>query len=219
MSTFHLLGSIIVITVQHYSFELDFFLIVVFGASNFHDADMSNSIFTECDCKMTSFIGAHLKGSSFGSARLNGTNFSLANLQETDFTNTTITDIQLLSALTIRNAKLPNGTLGQGRNLMKNGGPNCDISLVDHWQIQNGIISVVLSKENRSQCQFILQSLTTGAIMSQRITLVGIWDSTIWTYSNVELQARMSSGVSIELSGRTSNETVLNKSIASKLNI
>jgi uncharacterized protein YjbI with pentapeptide repeats len=150
---------------------------------------------------------------------LNNTIFSLANLQNADFTNTTITDNQLQSALSIRNAKLPNGTLGQDRNLIKNGDANCKISLVRHWQVQNGHIAVVLSKEDRNQCQFSLQSVITGAIMSQRITLVGIWDSSIWTNSNVELQADMSSEVSIELSGKSSNGAVLDKHIASKLMI
>jgi hypothetical protein len=111
---------------------------------------------------------------------------------------------------------LPNGTLGQGRNLVKNGDANCNISLVDNWEVQNGNIMVVPSKEDGSQCQFTLQSFATGAIMSQRITLVGIWDSSFWIFSNVELQAHMSNGVCMELSGKTSNGTVLKKGITSQ---
>jgi uncharacterized protein YjbI with pentapeptide repeats len=177
---------------------------------------MTYTTFVECLCARIDFSYANLKGSSFHGATLSNASFSLANLQDADFTNTTITDSQLQSALSIRNAKLPNGTLGQGRNLVKNGDANCNISLVDNWEVQNGNIMVVPSKEDGSQCQFTLQSFATGAIMSQRITLVGIWDSSFWIFSNVELQAHMSNGVCMELSGKTSNGTVLKKGITSQ---
>jgi uncharacterized protein YjbI with pentapeptide repeats len=165
---------------------------------------------------MVDFTGANLKGSSFHDATLSNANFSLANLQNADLTNTTISDSQLQSALSIRNAILPNGTLGQGRNIVKNGVANCNISLADHWKVQNGNITVMPSKEDRSECQFTLQSIPTGAIMSQQMDLLDIWDSSFWTSSNVELQAHMSSGVSMKLSGKDSNGRVLNKYITSQ---
>jgi hypothetical protein len=143
-------------------------------------------------------------------------NLFLANLENTDFTNSTIADNQLQSALSIRNAKLPNGTLGLGRNLVKNGDTNCNISLVNHWQVEIGNIAVVVFKNDRNQCRFSLQSITTGAIMSQRIFLVDIWNSSFWTRSSVELQAQISSAVSIELISKTSNKTVVDRRIASK---
>jgi hypothetical protein len=52
--------------------------------------------------------------------------------------------------------------------------------------------------------------------MSQRITLVDIWDSSFWTRSSVELQAQISSAVSIELIGKNSNDIVVDRRIASK---
>jgi uncharacterized protein YjbI with pentapeptide repeats len=168
---------------------------------------------------MVDFSYANFKNSSFHGATLSNANFSLANLQNADFTNTNITDNQLQSAISIRNAKLLNGTLGQGRSLVKNGDANCNISLVDHWRVRNGNITVMSSKENRDECQFTLQSFATGAIMSQRITLVGIWDSSIWTNSNVELQGHMSSGVSMELNAKNNKGIILDKQIASKLSI
>jgi len=191
--------------------------LVVDVINNFRYTYAVGAMFVKCRCSRADFTGANLMNSSFHSALLDEADFSFANLQNADFTNTTITDNQLQSALSIRNAKLPNGTLGQGRNLVRNGDPNCNISLVHHWQIQSGNIFVVTSKKNRSKCQFTLQSLATGAIMSQRITLVGIWDPSIWSSSNVELQAHMSSEVSIELNGKAINGTVLDKRIASKL--
>jgi hypothetical protein len=71
------------------------------------------------------------------------------------------------------------------------------------------------SKEDRGECQFTLQSIATGGIMSQRIDLVGIWDSSFWVNSTVDLKANMSSGVSIELSVKTRNGIVLDKKLAS----
>ncbi len=177
---------------------------------------MAHSIFVKSHCRKTDFTYANLKSSSFRDAMLSDANFSLANLQNVDFTNTDITDSQLQSALSIRNAKLPNKTLGQGRNLVKNGDAKCNIPLGDHWKVKNGNITVVPSKEVGRKCQFTLQYFATGAIMSQLIDLVGIWDSSFWTHSNVELQAHMSSGVSIELSGKNSNGIVLTRRTASK---
>ncbi len=177
---------------------------------------MPDTIFDKCDFGKTDFSYANLKNSSFHSAMLSKANFFLANLENVDFTNSTITDDQLQSALSIRNAKLPNGTLGLGRNLVKNGDANCNISLGNHWQVEIGNIAVVVFKNDRNQCRFSLQSVTTGAIMSQRIALVDIWDSSFWPYSYVELQAQISSAVSIELIGKNRNDIVVDKCIASK---
>jgi uncharacterized protein YjbI with pentapeptide repeats len=176
---------------------------------------MPNTIFDKCEFGETDFRYANLKNSSFHSAIWTEANFSLANLQNTDFTNSTITDSQLQSALSIQNAKLPNGTLGLGRNLVKNGDANCNISLADHWQVENGTVGIVATTKDPSQCQFGLQSVATGAIMSQRIALIGIWDS-FWLTSNVELQAQMSNGVSIELISKNNNGTVYDRQIASE---
>jgi uncharacterized protein YjbI with pentapeptide repeats len=177
---------------------------------------MPNTIFEKCELGKTDFSYANLKNSSFHSATLIEANFFLTNLENTDFTDSTITDDQLQSALSIRNAKLPNGTIGKGRNLVKNGDANCNISLGNHWQVEIGNIAVVVFRNDRNQCRFSLQSVATGAIMSQRIALVDIWDSSFWTFSNVELGAQISNGVSIELIGKKSNDIVVDRRIASK---
>jgi hypothetical protein len=122
----------------------------------------------------------------------------------------------LQNALSIRNAKLPNGTLGRGRNLFKNGNANCNISLANHWQAKNGSIIIVATKENPGQCHFSPQLKAIGAIMSQRIALVDIWNSSFWTDSSVEWEAQMSNGVSIELIGKSNKEIIYGGYIASK---
>ena len=165
---------------------------------------------------MVDFSEASLIGSSFYDAKLRGANFSLANLRGVNFTNSTITDDQLQSALSIRDAILPNGTLGRSRNWIQNGNPNYNTFLVDHWHVQNGNITVVFSKKNRSKCHFSLQPPTTKAMMSQRIDLRHIWDSNFWKYAFAELQADISSGVSIELISKDSDGIIRDTQITSK---
>jgi uncharacterized protein YjbI with pentapeptide repeats len=171
--------------------------------ANFSYANLSGSV----------FWNANLKNVSFQNADLTYADFSGSNLRDADFTNTTITDSQLQSALSIRNAKLPNGTLGRARNLIKNGDANCNIKSLHPWHLQNGSITVVASKKNLNDCQFVLQSNGIGATMSQRIRLWDVWDSTLWTTSNVELHLYNSSGVSIELNSLSNNGTVIQKRI------
>jgi hypothetical protein len=83
--------------------------------------------------------------------------------------------------------------------------------------VQNGSIAVVVSKENRNNCQFVLQSNGIGATMWQRINLVNVWDSTLWTNSDIELHLYNSSGVSTELNGLSKNGTVIQKKLYSKV--
>jgi hypothetical protein len=52
--------------------------------------------------------------------------------------------------------------------------------------------------------------------MSQRINLVNIWNSSNWTRWNIELEAQMSHGVSIELIGKNKHGIPNNARIASK---
>jgi uncharacterized protein YjbI with pentapeptide repeats len=205
--------------------DIQFFLIVGFPSSNFRHAQMNHIIFEKCDCQRVDFSYANLAGSvfcnanlrsaSFQNAVLTQANFSHANLCDADFTNTTITDSQLESALSIRNAKLPNGTLGRTQNLIENGDANCNIESLYPWQVQNGNIAVVASKKHPNDCQFVLKSHVIGATMCQRIRLVDVWDFTIRTDSNVELHFYHSSGVSIELNGLSNNGTIIHTEVHS----
>lgn len=177
---------------------------------------MANTSLKRCHCDEFDFSYADLKHSSFHNAVLNQTKFVLANLQHADLTKTNITDNQLQSALSIQNAKLPNGTLGQGRNLVKNGDAHCGIPLHKDWQVTDGSIEVMPLNTDQSQCQLVLQSTVTGARMFQEISLVDVYDSSFWTCSNVELQAQISDGVSIELVTKDDENVVLTKYIASR---
>ena len=171
--------------------------------------------FSYTNLTTTTFRNANLKNVSFQHAHLAEVNFSRANLWNADFTNTTITERQLQSALSIRNAKLPNGTLGRVRNLIKNGDANCNIPVVDLWHVQNGKITVIPSKKNANDCQFVLNSYEIGAMMWQRINLVKIWDADVWPDSNVELHFHRSSEVSIELHALNNNGTILHQAFSS----
>ena len=195
------------------------------SSSNFRYANMAHTIFEKCNCWRIDFSyanlaesifwNANLKGAVFKNADLTKVNFTGANLRNADFTNTTITNKQLQSARSIRNAKLPNGTLGRARNLIKNGDANCNTTSLHPWHVQNGSIALVTSKKNSSDCQFVLQSNLIGATMSQRINLTNVWDSTLWTDSDVELHLYNSSGVSIELNGHDKDGTIIQKKSSS----
>ncbi len=200
-------------------------LIVGSPASNFRQAQMTHTKFEKCDCRMADFSYANLSGSlfwntnlrsaSFRNADLTDVSFYGANLRNADFTNTTITDGQLESARSIRNAKLPNGTLGHGRNMIKNGDANCNITSLHPWHVHNGSIAVVPSETNPNDCRFILQSNVTSATMSQRISLVNVWDSTLWMSSTVELFVYNSSGISTKLFGLNNDGAIIQKGIFS----
>ena len=182
----------------------------------FYRARIPRAQFDQCYCEGVDFTYANLKNSSFQGANLSKAYFFHANLENADFTNSTITDEQLRSAVSIRNAKLPNGTRGEARNLIKNGNADCNTPLADHWYIEKGDTAVVISKTDPSQCQFSLQSASIGANMSQQIDLTRVWDATLWRNSSVELQAQMSRGVSIELISKNITDAILHKYIASK---
>lgn len=162
------------------------------------------------------FVNANLKDASFRNADLSQVDFSGANLQNVDLMDTTISDSQLQSARSIQNAMLPNGTLGRDRNLIENGNAQCDIANIAPWFIQNGHILIMIFKEDRKNCRFVLHPNSTNAMMSQRISLTDVWDGNYWTNSSVELEFRRSSGISLELYGRHSNGTILIKEISSK---
>ncbi|CAF1662594.1 unnamed protein product, partial [Rotaria magnacalcarata] len=81
----------------------------------------------------STFSHANAKSAAFYRANLTDVDFSFANLYNADFADTQITDSELWSALSIRDALLPNGTIARDPNLIKNGEADCNISLVDHW--------------------------------------------------------------------------------------
>ena len=172
--------------------------------------------FLNANLSMSTFWLANAKSTRFSSTQLGLVNFTLANLQKTDFSKTSITDEQLKSALSIRNARLSNKTLGRDRNLIKNGNADCNRSITDSWLLENGKVIPMRTNENSSKCHFILQSLETGAIMLQRVNLSGIWNSNLWPYSHAVLNAQMGIGVSIQMRGLNDMGNVLDQRNSSR---
>ena len=158
---------------------------------------VTDALFVQCNCRMadftstnltaTTFSMANLKNVSFRNAILTNVNFFRANLWNADLTNTTITDRQLQSARSIRNARLPNGTLGRAQNL------------IDH----EFIYSRLVKNSNVTAIQ-------------QRINLAKFWDPDHWPDSSVELHFCRISGLSIELRTLDSNGRVLHRQFSSK---
>ena len=122
----------------------------------------------------SSFLSANVKGASFTGAHLCNVDFSRANLAHVDFTNATITNTQLERALSIRGARLPDGTHGRDPNLVKNAYANCTTSVRDDWQVQMDDIVTDTFRANQSRCRFVARPTNTGATMLQRISLAGI---------------------------------------------
>ena len=175
----------------------------------FSDATMSNinfqrvqgvdTIFIRANLHYSTFEQANLERAIFRNANISTTNFSGANLYMADFTGTSVTDEQLLSAISIQGALLPNGTFGQDENLILNGNAHCNRPLVDEWTLQNGSIITVKRDQNSTDCYYVLESTNTGAFMSQTIDLSDKWNFNIWPSSIVVLKADISVGVSIDL--------------------
>ncbi|CAF5019960.1 unnamed protein product [Rotaria magnacalcarata] len=118
-------------------------------------------------------------------------------------------DTQLESALSIQDAVLPNETLAHDENLIKNGKADCNTSLISDWTLSNVNVTVIMSSTSKSNCQFTLQSLSSGAAMKQRVNLYGKWDSNSWPYSQAVLRTSMSIGITMELRGINSNNLVV----------
>jgi hypothetical protein len=187
------------------------FSIVILDSVNFKDAKILGvkfenttaiaADFTYANLSNSTFINSNVKRAIFRGADLTNVDFRGANLHKADFTDTNISDNQLHSALSIQDTVLPNGTRSQDKNLINNGQANCNISLVDSWELVRGNITIQMSEKNNTNCQFTLKSFPTGAIMLQRVNLSERWDLSSWPYSQAILSARMSMAVSIQLKG------------------
>ena len=172
------------------------------SAAHFDRANLSQSIFYQVNAK----------NAFFNNATLTKANFSLANLHQADFTGTKITYSQLQSALSIQAALLPNETYAHDPNLIKNGHADCNIPLLLTWTLIHGNITTMKTEADFNNCHFVVQSNHVGASMYQKIDLAH-WDSSFWKYSLAVLDAHMTSGVSIELIGKSRNGATIDKKI------
>ncbi|CAF4698016.1 unnamed protein product, partial [Rotaria sp. Silwood2] len=189
------------------------------ASTDFRYAQISRTSFEQTSCTAARFDHANLsnatfryadaKGASFIRIDLINVDFSHANLYKADFTGSNITDSQLRRALSVQDAKLPNGTLAREPNLINNGQANCNVPVVGSWKVEIGNVTAVMVDENITNCQFTLQSVATGATMSQLIDLSSNFHKNSWPHSQAVLNARMSIGVSIHLRGINSSGQIL----------
>ena len=157
--------------------------------------------FIGANLTMSDFRHANLREAQFNKAVLEMVNFSGANLHLADLNGTSITAEQLKSALSIRDARLPNGSLGRDPNLIINGHADCNRSLNQDWVVESGIIDIKKFSSENTDCVFALQSDATEAMMRQEMNLSSVWESDLWPYSRVLLSVRMNGSVSVELNG------------------
>ena len=177
--------------------------------ADFSYANLFNSAFRNCNLKRAKFIGANLTNVSFHGA----------NLYQANLTDTHISDDQLHSALSIQETILPNGTRSRDKNLIQNGRAGCHTALVEAWELKAGDVSIEVSEKSGSSanCQFTLRTVAPEAILEQRISLSDKWDSNSWPHSHVQLSARMSTGVAIQLRGVGRDDLVLGQKHLSKV--
>ena len=183
-----------------------------------NQARLMNSRFDYAKLNFSSFWRADLYNVSFHGVDLRTVDFSRANLQRVDFTNASITDRQLRSALSIRNARLPNGTLGRDPNLLKNGHADCNTSVHQHWQVREGGVVATSSGRGPRYCHFAAQASNTEAMMSQRISLADIWSSYFGGSPEAVLLARLAGNVSVQITGISNTGQVMNRQILRETN-
>ena len=187
--------------------------------TNFSTAIMTKTYLTRTDCIAANFKNTNLSQSNFSevnardaiftSADLTGVQFHLTNLLKADFTNATVNENQLNNALSIRDAMLPNSTIARYPNLIQNGEANCNISLVENWKLQSG--EIMSKVENNNNCHFVLQSLNSGAVMSQILNVPSTCNSDFWTHCQVFVRANMGSNVFIQLRELNASKQILNQ--------
>ncbi|CAM4755809.1 unnamed protein product [Rotaria magnacalcarata] len=185
--------------------------------ANFQQSSCVASIFDYGMLSYCNFWHSNLKDAAFQRAALNQVNFSRANLYKTTFIGAYMIKSELNNTLSIQDAILTNGIRGHDENLISNGQADCNISHISGWTVSNGNITSVISNSSNSNCQFTLQSLSTGATMYQRVNLSDKWDSSFWPYSQAVLSAKMSVGISMELKGIKNDHSVSSKETLSKL--
>lgn len=185
--------------------------------TNFERTRCVNIGFHAVNLSYSTFSYANAKYSRFSIVDFNQVNFSFANLQSSDLLHTNMVAEQLRSAISFRNARI-NKTLNMSEsNLIQNGDVNCHIPLFKYWTLQLGQINIEISKENKSNCYFALQSYDTGAIMFQNVDISNKWDCNSWPRSEIVLSANMSMNVSIELRQIDDRHQIHSRKYLSKL--
>jgi uncharacterized protein YjbI with pentapeptide repeats len=204
---------------KHFSFvflvSLDFNHTIIANTS-FESTTCVASYFNNAKIFDTVFIGANLKRSAFNKATLTNVNVSHANLYQVDFFLANITNLQLQNALSIEEARLPNGIRANDINLIRNAQTDCNILGVENWTLETGNVTTRMIDNQTNNCRFMLQSFTIGATMTQYINLSSKWDSNSWPNSQAVLSAKRSIGVSIELEGINNKSSAFAKEILSE---
>ncbi|CAM4827834.1 unnamed protein product [Rotaria magnacalcarata] len=176
---------------------------------NFGETAAVAALFNNLYFAPSNFSYSNIKRASFANSALIQADFSDANLYKVDFNGAVMRDIQLESAVSIQDAVLPNGVSVHDENLIKNGQPDCNTSLMISWTLRNVNVTAIMSNKGERKCQFTLQSLSSGANMYQRVNLSEKWNSSSWSYSQAILRANMSIGISMQLRGFDNNNQVL----------
>ena len=128
-------------------------------------SDMSRSNLTRARFALVRFEFVN-----FSHADLRGANLDMAEMISCNLTGALVSDAQVVSALSLDNTILPNGTLHRDASLLRNGRAECRVLLHASWLIEQGAISV--KQKTPTDCSFVRANhSTTNAIISQRVNI------------------------------------------------
>ena len=160
-----------------------------FTGSSFSAAQLMSTTFVQVYAKNLNLTGAKMESIDFSEADLSlstlshtvlnnakfiGANVTMANFSFASMIKANISDKQLLSAISLRGATLPNGTkVNHDPNMLHNGHADChQTSLNNAWQVNPPNAIVILPEHNSpNNCIFVNQ-IDGYVNMSQRMNLV-----------------------------------------------
>ncbi|CAF3757715.1 unnamed protein product [Rotaria sp. Silwood1] len=136
---------------------------VILDDGNLFGIRLYNNTFENSSMNRVRLDHGILIDSNFRRASLIEASFSLSDLTESDFSESNLnqskylTQIQLNQAFSISKAILPDGSIGKNINLIRNGNPTCDGSMmmnISQWivPVQGSII--IVPQVNDSNCVF-----------------------------------------------------------------
>ncbi|CAF3938662.1 unnamed protein product [Rotaria sp. Silwood1] len=206
------------INLTNTQFEANLFFECHLVSTTFDAAKAPATNFRQATCVAVRFFFAYLVGSNFSESNIKHTLFEKANLTSVDFFRSTdITESQLQAALSIQDVPISDEEFAHDTTWINNDETDCNSLLIRNWTLATGNVTANMSKKNNRNCRFTLQSLATGAKMSQRVDLLNKWDSKSWPFSQAVLTADFSIGVTILLRGVNNSQHILAQRELSKL--
>ena len=167
------------------------------------------AFFNNNNLNFVDFKFANAKYSHFWFNQWNNTDFYGANFQWADFSKSNISSTEFNTAISIHGARLPSNDIASDPNLIRDFPGSCHSSISNSWNYEMENNQSIILQKSGNFCSFALNMSLREAVLFQKISLLHIWNSTIWPFSFVLLRGKMGEHVSIQLIGVTINGTIL----------